>query len=647
MSLLLPLGLLGLLSLAVLFLIYILRPNYQQKNVSSTFVWKLSLKYKKKRLPVSKLRNLLILLCQIIILVAAAFIIAEPNTVTAADSLNRERIIIVDGSASMRLEHDGSTRFDRAIDAARELADDTFDGGGTVSVIFAGTEANIVAQRLKSSGRAALDNGLDSLECTYGVADMSGAMELASELIDNQTDAVISIVTGTNYLPPSPRVTVTNVAVEGEWNAAILDVRTELSNGFYMITVDVACYGVDKDVVLQTRITGANGQPGVTDLPSTNVYCRNDEVFSVVYTIESRNFGANAVPVMLTDDMRLYSFDQIYFRIDEADGYIYDNEYYLYGGTRPVIKVQYSSDMPNNFFSGFLLQLTESVKDRWKIEVSEVSNGRPALSGFDFYIFENKMPSELPKDGVVLMVNPDDELDAGFTVNRRVTLGLGNWTNDDGSELAQGMEHPILRYVDATAMHVSEYIYINEDSIDSEYSTLLYYQGNPVFFVKNEAERKIAVLALNIRMSNLPLCWGFPIMLTNLFEYYFPTMTDSNIYDIYAPITLNSRGESVSVIDMDNSVTEITELPSTFSVNEPGTYTVSQEIISGAIQTELFYARINSDMSNIFRDEAMLDAPVFTEEPEPIYKDLMVIFAAIMVGLLFVEWLLQAHSNSV
>ena len=62
MTLLLPLGLLGLISLAVLLLIYLLRPNYQQKLVSSTFVWKLSLKYKKNRMPISRLRNILILI---------------------------------------------------------------------------------------------------------------------------------------------------------------------------------------------------------------------------------------------------------------------------------------------------------------------------------------------------------------------------------------------------------------------------------------------------------------------------------------------------------------------------------------------------------------------------------------------------------
>lgn len=78
MTLLLPLGLLGLVSLAVLILIYILRPNYQQKLVSTTFIWKLSLKYKKNRIPISKLRNLLILCCQILLLVSLALMMAQP-----------------------------------------------------------------------------------------------------------------------------------------------------------------------------------------------------------------------------------------------------------------------------------------------------------------------------------------------------------------------------------------------------------------------------------------------------------------------------------------------------------------------------------------------------------------------------------------
>ena len=46
MSFLAPLGFIGLLGVLALILIYILKPNYQQKFISSTFVWRLSQRYK-------------------------------------------------------------------------------------------------------------------------------------------------------------------------------------------------------------------------------------------------------------------------------------------------------------------------------------------------------------------------------------------------------------------------------------------------------------------------------------------------------------------------------------------------------------------------------------------------------------------------
>ena len=48
MSFLNPAGLWGLLGIPVLILIYIIKPKFQEKLVTSTFIWKLSQKYKKK-----------------------------------------------------------------------------------------------------------------------------------------------------------------------------------------------------------------------------------------------------------------------------------------------------------------------------------------------------------------------------------------------------------------------------------------------------------------------------------------------------------------------------------------------------------------------------------------------------------------------
>ena len=54
MNWLTPLGFLGFIGLLILLLIYILKPNYQNKQISTTYVWKLSLKYRKKKIPISK-----------------------------------------------------------------------------------------------------------------------------------------------------------------------------------------------------------------------------------------------------------------------------------------------------------------------------------------------------------------------------------------------------------------------------------------------------------------------------------------------------------------------------------------------------------------------------------------------------------------
>ena len=60
MSWLTPLGFLGFIGLIILIIIYIIKPNYQNKIISSTFIWKLSLKLRKKKIPVSKLRNIIL-----------------------------------------------------------------------------------------------------------------------------------------------------------------------------------------------------------------------------------------------------------------------------------------------------------------------------------------------------------------------------------------------------------------------------------------------------------------------------------------------------------------------------------------------------------------------------------------------------------
>ena len=101
MSLLTPLGLLGLIGLIVLIIIYIIKPLFQSKIISSTYVWHRSLKYRRKKIPISQLRNILIFICQVLIITAISFILAQPFLKGDEVEETDNTVMIIDASASM------------------------------------------------------------------------------------------------------------------------------------------------------------------------------------------------------------------------------------------------------------------------------------------------------------------------------------------------------------------------------------------------------------------------------------------------------------------------------------------------------------------------------------------------------------------
>jgi len=203
-----PLGLLGLIGIIVLIIIYILKPNYQQKFVSTTFVWKLSLKYRKKRIPVSKLRNILIIICQVLILTACAAILAQPALVVKEVETTPEVIAVIDASASMRAESMDETRYERAVQKTLQLADKTFEANGTVSVIIADNSAEFLSERTTAENKGSLRTKLNALvedaqegiiDCSYSTSDVEGAITLAEKILRENPKAKIYLYTDVEY----------------------------------------------------------------------------------------------------------------------------------------------------------------------------------------------------------------------------------------------------------------------------------------------------------------------------------------------------------------------------------------------------------------------------------------------------------------
>ena len=636
-----PLGFLGLISLAVLLLIYLLKPNYQQKVVSSTHVWKLSLRYRKKRLPISRLRNLILFICQMLILTACAFMLAQP--IIAANSLpeNTEKILIIDSSASMQASKGADTRFDRAVDEVRETANNVLRGGGTVSVIIADSAPRFLVQRIGSESTGELNTALDGLKCANGGSNTDKAMELAEAVLAENPSAEVVLYTGTRYTDASG-VTVVDVGEEGEWNAAVLDVTESVVDGAYTFTVKVASYG--KDIRLRVALavndindSEINEQDGIS-YPGTGqtlhlyeeVECVGDAVQTVVFdtkNLEGLGGDDNEFAVV-------YSYTSAHVVIEDVDDCIPgDNSFDLYGGKKQKMRVQYYSTDANLFFYGAIMTLRKNYEKRWDFEFKVVDNGQPATEGYDLYIFEHTMPEVLPTDGVSILVNPDkapqgSDIVLGETVQREATL-------------EPGLPSPITQVLKLDGIELNEYTQLQ--SYDG-YEVLLHFAGDPVFLVRNEETAKTAVFTFRLGMSTLSVAPEFPLLVYNLFEYYLPATVGKNVFAVGEEINVNARGPVLTVAG-PGVREDLDEFPAKLEFSQPGTYTLSQTLISDETVTDYIYVRIPAEQSNICRVEHVLEAPYAEKNDGLLDTDLMIWFAVALVALIVAEWVLQAREQ--
>ena len=627
MRFLLPLGLIGLVSIIALIIIYILKPNYQQKLLSSTYVWKMSLKYRKKKIPVSKLRNLLILICQILVLALLATILARP-IIPGEELSKNEKIVIIDSSASMLVEVDGTTRYERAVNLVIAQAEEVFAlDNGCMTVMLAGETPQVLAQRaivdekdqVLADLKALIADG--NLACEYGNADIDGCMMLCEDILFENPNAEVVLYTGTNYIRKNG-VTVIPVSSDLEWNVAVLDAEAEKVEGYWLFNVEVANYhgpevGPD-EVTVSVAVSNANGLNQTITL-SKKVKCDNESAKVELY------FGDSSTAVYSYDSARVY--------VDYDDCYSYDNTFYLYGGNKEQIKIQYASGKPNPFVTSILLAMRDRMSWRWNLLVDDVQpNEVPALEGFDFYIFENGSPSQLPSDGVVVLLN----CSSAPTGLEGLRFGA---LNEYGGSFTGVAEHAILKDVNVSQIEVSKYYPI---TAYDDFEPILFCNGDPVMIVRNSPAQKIAVLPFSVHNSTVAMT-EFAALIYNMFNYFIPSTATQNVFTVNQTAELNCRGAKLTVKGPNSFNEEFMTFPASVKFTNPGTYTVEQILVSGSVVVENIFVHIENQHGNVLLEVEELTSPITQTNEEIVDQDLIIWFAIALVSLIFIEWILHTR----
>lgn len=679
MTLLTPLGLLGLLGVVALIIIYIIKPNFQNKYVSSTYVWKLSLKYRKRKIPTSKLRNILLIICQVLILVSCALILAQPNLILKQQIKETEVIAIIDSSASMRTEcadadYIDQTRFEKAVEEVKILSDEVFSENGFFSVILADANSTYLQYRINLDTSQDLDASLDELlkgdtACSFGSSNMDAAIDLCEEVLDENPYAEIVIYTDSEYISIPDGIKVVNLAnsEEGkEWNAGILDAYAELYEGFYVFNVDIATYGRSETVKLCLDIYGANPS---SDFPDGFTYpfdyyinCIDGETMRVVF-MEWQYVPAiteeNTVYVPITQDIYRtfsYSYVHIYLGIDETndedfDSFTDDNQFFIYDGRKEQVKIQYTSSDPGIFFPAALGSLQSNNINNWDIDITQIKKGsQGAVSGFDFYVFENTIPSAMPEDGVVLLVNP--------TANSNVlsSAGISYLSSEDLrantepfyiSVNEEKENHPILNKITSGSITLS---YYSKLQLDNKFETLLTCNGDPVLAVKNEGKTKIVVFAFGFDSTSLAISNSAQMLISNTFNYFCPITVSGNAFEVNEIVSLNARGAELTLSGYDyvkgDYINEVFDtFPATFTLSTPGTYSLTQVTDFDKEVVQNIYVKIPAAESNIFKVEESIKNPIKNTDTSNFFSDLLFYIAVALIALLFIEWWLQSREN--
>ena len=684
MSLLIPLGLLGLLGIVALIIIYIIKPNYQQKYITSTYVWQLAKKYRKKKIPLNRLRDILLIVCQILIVTACALILAKPALITGVKSEKPEIVAVIDSSASMLTKDEsGKTRFERAVSETRKLVSDTLKADGTVTVVLANEKPYYLLQGVASDGLIDADETLGALtieDCSYGVSDINGAMKMCEDVITVNPETQVYLYTDNDYynIPEGVVLKKSEVLGKDEWNAAILNAYVEKIDNYYNLTVEIASYS-EKPRTLSVKavITGANVVLK-SDVPreitlTDEVPCKDSAKYKIswqsVVTEDNRNdIGGdhlrayNLYDEVLNVDDRFFNFDKITITVNAGsqDGLSVDDSFEIYGGKKHEIKIQYYSKLDNQpgqnpFVRATLFALQSRYADDWLISIDEVpEGGTPAVKGYDYYVFEHVMPDAMPEDGFVFLIHPDKS-PTGSGLNIAGEVSIPDKNGKDGGELALGMDgdgSALLKNVEPTNIYVKRYTRITK--YDDSYKCIMTTNdGYPALLFKDDPAFKVAVLTFSLHFSNLPLRSEFPLLMDNVFNYVFKPATDKYSYEVNEKVRLDCTGDSLTVTGANVEV-KYSTFPNEYKVTMIGAYTITQPVSflgndeDGKVKTfvDTIFVHVNEGELNIFAVYDDLFDPFGSRVPIDYHKDLLLYLAIALVAILFIEWILKITDNA-
>lgn len=589
-----PEGLWFLLGIPVLIIIYLIRSQHEDRSVSSTYIWKLSMQFAKKRLPIQRLRKILLFIFQLMIITALALVCAKPTVVQGE---TYDYVIILDASVSMdQKNQEGATRFERAIGRIEALSE-SMSQGHTMTIILAGESPTYLLRQATSSSDVKI--ALNNARCTQGTSNISEAIALAQEICDRTDKEKVLFYTDKSFEKTS-NISVINLD-EKEWNVSLQGLRHSKKNKEDIFTGTLTSYNLDAEVTVGLKIDGKTVDVAV-------VKCTADTPATVEFALKD-----------------LKSFDVAEIFVEGKDALDKDNVYAVCKRNNKKQMILLVSQSP------LYIESALSSIENCQVDVVPALEEAPNM-GYDLYVYDGLCPKDYPVDGSIIVFGTDN-LPPGIRSDGFIEA-------ENKLTLYPKAESPILEGITLESTVVSVY---GKLVVNDLWQILMQCRYTPVLATtERSGGTKFTVFSFDLHNSNLPLKKEFLILMNNIVEWSIPSMMSITDYSI---------GQTVSIAKLPDSLEMYVEYPDenirqlsmnedfcSVTVNEVGVYTAVTKFAEGGDYVDFFVHIPEGELTEVGGSINISVAENEIEKKEEAEVGAWFWFALAILLLLLVEW---------
>ena len=467
MKLISPQSLWFLLTIPLLIMMYILKQKFEEKEISSLYLWQQVIVDMEASTPWQRLRKNLLFFIQLLILLLLIFSLTNPFVYFKGAQFENV-ILVLDNSGSMSAVYENSNRLQEAKNRVEKLVA-SMSPKSKITLISSNKNSKVEVSG--SSDKQEIIKKVKEINATNSSGDINNSYSLV-KAISRQYDSYKVIY-------------FTDSAVDlKDLNGEVNSVSSKRDN----FSLDYISHSLTSEgLKVMIRVTNRSENKGNTEI---GLY--GDGKLLDIKTIE---LGQGETKTIYFNNI-VPKYQYIHGEITEKDGLNEDNIIYSVVKQNSTQRIMLVTEK-----NVFLEKALATLKNVELFKANEKDN---IVGEYDLYIFDGVTPENIPKKGNILYINP------------KGNTGLFNLGDEVQGGSVEVQLNAVTKYMSNTDFVVSKF-----HPIQMPYwgSALLKINGETTSFLGETKGRRVAAISFDFHNTDFPLTPEFPIFINNIIGY--------------------------------------------------------------------------------------------------------------------------------